>query len=180
MSLSWRCCPLNSNTLLVRQRGTQHWHFALGTLAEVVGMGWPAQELQDDQGKVAAFMPQKEAPEDPRELITYFRVSVAWPAEESEHEAMPFKAQSPLAQAFSGQTLSATTSQRDGSGPQLAASSASSQPAVSSSRLVRGRIVAVPISKLRAAERLCFKEWGVTLLKDLAEHIRWRSSRQIN
>jgi hypothetical protein len=176
VSVCWLCCVFQSPLLLVRRRGTQQWHFALGTLAEVVGIAWPACGLKDAKGKVVAYLPQKDAPEEHRQLITLCPLTAVWPLQTSEYEAMTFKAQSPEAVASSGLNLQAATSQlQPASGSQPAASSSGSQPAVSSNTPTRHIIIAVPTSDpepiLKAAARLCFSEWGIGLLKNLAGHL---------
>jgi hypothetical protein len=148
----------------------------LGTLAEVVGIAWPACGLKDAKGKVVAYLPQKDAPEEHRQLITLCPLTAVWPLQTSEYEAMTFKAQSPEAVASSGLNLQAATSQlQPASGSQPAASSSGSQPAVSSNTPTRHIIIAVPTSDpepiLKAAARLCFSEWGIGLLKNLAGHL---------
>ena len=158
---------------MIRRKNTEQWHFALGTLAEVVGIGWPACEVTDDKGKVVGYLPHKNAPENPRELITLCSLTIVWPWAKSEYEAMTFKVQSPEGIARSRLSLVATHSIQ----PQLqpAASSSGSQPAVPSNTRVRHSIIAVPTSKpqpiLKAAARLCFSEWGIELLRELAKHL---------
>ena len=159
--------------MLIREKGTVQWHFALGTLAEVVGFAWPACELKDDKGKVVAYLPQKDAPDNPRELIKLCPLTIVWPLAISEYEAMIFKVQSPEGVARSRLTLSADCS---GKPPlQPAASRSGSQPAVPSLTRVRHSIIALPTSKpqpiLKAAATLCFSQWGIELLKKLAKHL---------
>ena len=156
---------------MVRATGTEQWFFALGTLVEVVGIGWPAVEVKDKDGDVVGYLPQKEPPENARDLIEYFPVTKVWPLEESEYEAVAFKAQGPLASACFGQTLTACI----GSKPDTTAHPTSSFKAGADRKYTIRGIVAVPTSKpepvLKAAARLCFMEWGSTLLKQLPQHL---------
>ena len=173
VSVSWLCCVFQSPLMLIRKKGTVQWHFALGTLAEVVGFAWPACELKDGKGRVVAYLPQKDAPDNPRELITLCPLTIVWPLTSSEYEAMTFKVQSPEGVARSRLTLFADCA---GKAPlQPAASSSGSQPAVPSHTHVRHSIIALPTSKaqpiLKAAARLCFSQWKISMLKDLAKHL---------
>jgi len=173
--------------MLIRQKGTEQWHFALGTLAEVVGIAWPACEVTDDKGKVVGYLPQKDAPEDPRKLITLCPMTVVWPAEASEYEAMLFQVKSPEDIASSGIPIhTATTHLQPVSQSQSAEPSASSQPAApsntklqlsasSTTNLVSGFIVAVPSRDpepiLKSAAWCCFNGWGKEMLRKLLQHI---------
>ena len=186
-SKCWLCCLCQTPNMLIRLKGTEQWHFALGTLAEVVGIAWPACEVTDDKGKVVGYLPQKDAPEDPRKLITLCPMTVVWPLEASEYEAMIFQVKSPEDIASSGiHTYRATTHLQPVSQSQSAEPSASSQPAApsntklqlsasSTTDLVSGFILAVPTRTpepiLKSAARRCFNGWKIELLKKLLQHL---------
>ena len=44
---------------MVRATGTEQWFFALGTLAEVVGIGWPAVGVKDEDKDVVGVFPRR-------------------------------------------------------------------------------------------------------------------------
>ena len=60
---------------MVRATGTEQWFFALGTLAEVVGIGWPAVGVKDRDEDVVGYLPQKKPLENARDLIEYLPVT---------------------------------------------------------------------------------------------------------
>ena len=172
VSLCWLCCIFNRANLLVREVGTEMWYFALGTIAETVGIGWPAQPVKDASGVVIGYLPQKEMPKRLRDLVKFLPVTRVWPLSETEYEAMPFAAQGPMASAIhrklsqGGMGSSSSSSAASMSGP---------WPGECTSGTTRPGIIAVPKSRpeavLKAAARTCFAEWGVGLLKQLAAHI---------
>ena len=171
VSLCWLCCLFNRAPLLVRRCGTNKWFFTLGTLAEVVGIGWPAAEVKNQAGDVVGYLPEKHSPENARDLIQYLPVTKVWPADQSEYEAMAFTAQGPMARACTGQTIFAScTVQPEADIPAIPGS----KPEEKKQMCVRG-IIAVPEGEakplIEAAARICFMEWGITLLKQLAQHI---------
>ena len=120
---------------MVRATGTKQWFFALGTSAEVVGICWPAVEVKDEDGDVAGYLPQKEPPTNAKDLIEYLPVTRVWPPEQSQYEAVAFKAQGPLASACFGKILTACT----GCKPDDAAHPTSgSKPDAGSKATIRG------------------------------------------
>ena len=176
VSLCWLCCLFNRASLLVREVGTEKWYFALGTLAEVVGFGWPANEVTDQTGKVIGYLPEKEPPKNPRDLIKFLPVTTVWPSDQSEYEAMPVVAQGPLATACYGQSLSSICGSKPDAWEATDIPDDVPNADVPTPRKVSVRgIIAVPTSAkeplIKAAARVCFREWGVTMLTQLAHHL---------
>ena len=165
---------------LVRAKGTEQWFFSLGDVAEVVGIGWPAIELKDKFGTVIGYLPQKDLPANPLDLIKYLPTTVVWPAEESEYEAMPFKAHSPLAMKLLKHTdlECKCLAPKTGSQPVAAPpASSSSGPLLPVPHKLKGVcIAAVPTSKpeplLKVAARGAFGQMGIGRLKQLAKHLK--------
>ena len=171
IALSWLSCMFNRASLLVRPRGTNTWFFAIGTLAQTIGIGWLAEPVHDPQGHVAGYLPQKDVPSDPRELIRYLPVTSVWPMAASEYEAMHFKARGPLATICAFNATHSTAS-----APAASSSSSGSKPVVHPPpQVMRPGVMAVPLSEpeplIKAAARTCFAGWTTKLLKDLASHI---------
>ena len=178
---SWLCILFRDMSVLVRAVGTEQWFFSLGDVAEVVGIGWPAIELKDKFGTVVGYLPQKDLPANPLDLIKYFPTTVVWPAGESEYEAMPFKAHSPLAMKLLKHTdlECKCLAPKAGSQPVAAPpASSSSGPLLPVPHKLKGVcIAAVPtMSKpeplLKVAAHGAFGQMGVGRLKELAKHLK--------
>ena len=177
---SWLCILFRNMSVLVRAKGTEQWFFSLGDLAEVVGIGWPAIELKDKFGTVIGYLPQKDLPANPLDLIKYLPTTVVWPAEKSEYEAMPFKAHSPLAMKLLKHTdlECKCLAPKTGSQPVAAPpASSSSGPLLPVPHKLKGVcIAAVPTSKpeplLKVAARGAFGQMGIGRLKQLAKHLK--------